>query len=161
MTVLNEWAAQWRIPLAALEDLRTRFGLQHPPVPTPADADKRSEAWASSAVRLEAARKGHYLWRNNNGAGYMQDGSFIRWGLCNDSKALNERVKSPDLIGIRRMLIEPRHVGSVFGQFLAREVKPPGWRFTGDDHEVAQLKYLELVAAAGGDACFATGEGTL
>lgn len=157
--VLHEWGLAWQIPFAALEDLRARTGqMSHI---APPDAAGHSEGWASSVVRLEAARKGHYLWRNNVGAGYMQDGSFLRFGLANDSAALNKEFKSSDLIGMRRVQIEQRHVGTVIAQFLAREMKHPGWVYTGGDREPAQLKFIQLVQAAGGDARFATGEGTL
>lgn len=158
--VLHEWAALWGIPYAAVVDLQGRFGMHQVATPAAADAG-HGESWVQSKVRLECARKGHYLWRNNVGAGYLQNGSFLRWGLANDSQQVNAVWKSGDLIGIRRLLIEPRHVGTMIGQFLSREIKEPGWRYTGTDREEAQRKWIELVAAAGGDACFATGEGTL
>ena len=120
-----------------------------------------SESSASDLIRLEASRLGIRLWRNNVGAGKLQDGSFIRWGLCNDSAALNREIKSADLIGIRPLLITPAHVGQVIGQFISREVKHPLWKWHGTDREVAQLAWVDLVNSLGGDACFATGEGTL
>jgi hypothetical protein len=49
----------------------------------------------------------------------------------------------------------------MIGQFMSREIKKEGWRYTGDEDEVAQLRWLELVVAYGGDACFTTGEGSL
>jgi hypothetical protein len=157
--VLHEWALTWGIPYAALEDLRARTGVVGH-VAAPAESGK-SEAWVSSVIRLEAARLGHYLWRNNCGAGYMQDGSFLRFGLANDSSAVNKVFKSSDFIGLRKRRIEQRDVGTILGQFLAREMKKPGWVYTGRDEEPAQLKFIQLVQAAGGDARFATGEGTL
>ncbi len=157
--ILHEWGLAWQIPFVALEDLRARTGqMTHIAAPTD---DAHSETWASSVVRLEAARMGHYLWRNNVGAGYMQDGSFLRFGLANDSAQVNKTHKSSDLIGIRRRLIVPADVGKIIGQFLAREMKKPGWFYTGIDREPAQLKFIQLVQAAGGDARFANGEGTL
>jgi len=44
------------------------------------------------------------------------------------------------------------------GQFVSREVKRPGWRYTGTEREVAQLRWIEIVTALGGDAKFTTGD---
>ena len=112
-------------------------------------------------IRMEASRKGLRLWRNNVGAGYMQDGSFMRWGLANETKAMNEAFKSSDLIGIRPVIITPADIGKTVGQFVAREVKSPNWKYTGTERERAQNAFLELVLALGGDAAFTIGEGSL
>lgn len=104
-----------------------------------------SEAALQQAVRLEAARLGWHLWRNNSGAGTLDNGSFVRWGLANDSKALNERIKSSDLIGWDNT-----------GRFVAVECKAPGWRFTGTPREVAQQRFIDLVRLSGGRGGFVT-----
>lgn len=152
-----EWAARWGVPAAALADLRS--------IVLSADAtgavDGASEAAAQARVRLEASRKGGRLWRNNVGAGYAEDGSFLRWGLANDSAQVNKVIKSGDLIGLRPVLIRPEHVGLVLGQFVSREMKAPGWRYRGTEREVAQLNWANVINTLGGDARFATGEGTL
>ena len=120
-----------------------------------------AEAEIQTRVRLEASQKGARLLRNNNGAGYMADGSFMRWGLANDSAKMNSHIKSSDLIGIRPVLIKPVHVGRTIGQFLAREVKRAGWRYTGNKREAAQLRFLELIISMGGDAAFTNGGGSI
>jgi hypothetical protein len=84
------------------------------------------------------------------GAAVDARGNHVRFGLANDSKEMNDRIKSSDLIGIGRD-----------GRFIAREVKAPGWRYTGTDREQAQLKFIELIIGMGGDACFVTEEGSL
>lgn len=121
----------------------------------------KSEAAVQVAVRLEAARKGVALWRNNVGVLLDRRGVPVRYGLANDSSAVNANFKSADLIGIRPVLITPAHLGLTIGQFVSREVKAEGWRYTGDEREVAQLRWAELVLSLGGDAAFCTGEGTL
>lgn len=156
---LHEWAIRNRIPHAAVNELQQMFGMINTD-PTGATVGE-SEAAIQNRVRLEASRVGARIWRNNVGAGLLDDGSFIRWGLVNDSQQMNRKIKSSDLIGLKPVLIKPHHVGQVLGVFIAREVKPGNWQFTGTDRETAQLKFLELVASLGGDAAFATGEGTL
>lgn len=156
--IFAAWAARWQIPPAAMADLQTRLlGLDG----TPTAVAGKSEAAVQSQVRLEASRKGGRLFRNNVGAGYGEDGSFMRWGLANDSAQVNKVIKSADLIGLRPVLIEQKHVGLVIGQFVSREVKAAGWKYAGTDREVAQLNWAALVNTLGGDASFATGEGTL
>jgi len=156
---LNEWAIKWGVPYAATEDLKCLMGLVNTdPAATVAG---ESEAAVQNRIRLEASRVGARVWRNNVGAMLTEDGSFVRYGLANDSQQMNARIKSSDLIGLKPVLITPEHIGQVLGVFVAREVKPGGWRYTGTPRELAQLRFLELVASLGGDACFATGEGTL
>jgi hypothetical protein len=120
-----------------------------------------SEAAVQAQVRLEAARKGLKLWRNNVGVLRDERNVPVRYGLANDSKRLNETVKSGDLIGWRSVLITPAHVGSLIAQFVSRECKRPDWKYSGDDHERAQLRWAEVVTADGGDAAFCNREGTL
>jgi len=158
MASIHTWAIKWGVPLQAINELMDTLGVGLKDLPY---QDGRSEAAVASRVRLEAAQKGLHLWRNNVGACMDDRGNFIRYGLANDSKRLNEVLKSSDLIGIRKVLITPDLVGQYMGQFVARETKPEGWTYSGTDHEVAQLRFLELVALYGGDAAFATGEGTL
>lgn len=152
MTTLNQWAVRHGVSRQALLDLHTMFNLDPAHSETPAidDATLTSEAGVQALARVEASRMNWRLFRNNLGAGKLENGSFLRWGLCNDSQRLNDAVKSSDLIGWTDK-----------GLFAAVECKPPGWRYTGTPHEVAQLKFLELVAGAGGVARFVTGPGQL
>lgn len=120
-----------------------------------------SETPTINLLKLEASRVGARLWRNNIGAAHAPNGAFIRYGLANESKRMNEVMKSGDLIGIRPVFITPDMVGTTIGQFISREVKAPNWRWHGTEREQAQLKWAELITSLGGDACFAIGEGTL
>ena len=156
---LNEWAIKWGVPFEAVEDLRRQMTATS--TEPQATADGESEAAVQTRIRLEASLKGLRLWRNNVGACMDDNGNFIRYGLANDSKQMNDVIKSSDLIGIRPVVITQSHVGHTIGQFVAREIKPSTWRYSGTKREAAQLAFLELVAGLGGDAQFANGEGTL
>jgi hypothetical protein len=158
-SLIVNWALRWGIPHAGLVELEKLFGISAGTVP--ATVGEHSEAYIQSCVRLEAGRKGVRLWRNNVGALLDQRGIPVRYGLANDSKKLNEKIKSGDLIGWRPIRITSDHVGAKIAQFVSRECKTPDWVFTGTDREQAQLRWIEAVSSDGGDACFVTGEGTL
>lgn len=118
---------------------------------------KASEGNVQSRVRLQAAAKGVHLWRNNVGAGALQNGNFIRWGLANDTAALNKVIKSGDLIGIRPVVITPEMVGSVIGQFISRECKAEGTLNRKTEQREAQERWRDLINRLGGDAAIVDG----
>jgi len=157
--VLDEWAQKWGISHLAIEDLRRGLGTSK--TSGFQEMSKASEHAVLNTVRLEATQKGLRLWRNNLGAAYLQDGTFLRYGLANESRAVNKRIKSADLIGIKPVKITPKMVGYTFGQFVSREIKASSWKFSGTEREHAQLRWAELILSMGGDACFANQEGTL
>ncbi len=153
MSQLYQWATRWNVPPAALADLRAVLV-------TPPDTELLvgdSEAAVQAAVRVSASRAGARLWRNNVGAGKLDNGSFVRWGLANESHAMNKQIKSADLIGIEPVLIEQQHVGQVIGRFLSVECKHAKWRYAGDDHEKAQHRWQQIVVGLGGRAVFSNG----
>lgn len=151
MSEINKWALRHRIPHAALNELRQIMGATPTDPPT---VSGESEAAIQKRVQLAATRQGWRLWRNNVGALKDERGVPVRYGLANDSAALNKVIKSSDLIGIKPTLVTPDMVGATVGQFVAREVKAAGWTYKGNAHEKAQLKFIELVTSLGGDACF-------
>lgn len=156
---LEQWAKRHDISQDALDELRASFGCI--PIHIP-QLEGHGENYVQSKVRLEAPGKGVTLWRNNSGVlPNPETGRPVRFGLGNDTKQLNEKLKSADLIGWRRLIITPDMVGTTIGQFVSRECKEPGWKYTGKGRELAQLKWLKAVVAAGGDAQFCSGEGTL
>ncbi len=155
-----QWAARHGVSMQALHELQAIFGM-HGGHDIPPAVKGTSEAAVQAAVRLEAARKGVRLFRNNVGALIDSRGVPVRYGLANESKQVNEVMKSADLIGWRPVVIGPQHVGQCLAQFVSREVKAVGWRYTGADREPAQLAWAQLVTTGGGDASFCTGEGTL
>ena len=154
---LHDWARKWGLSVECLRDLQITLGTYTPPLAPDAPGVGKSEAWAQSALRIEASRKGVKLFRNNVGALADKTGRFVRYGLANDSAAQNATIKSGDLIGIRGVLVGPEHVGHMMGIFVSREMKAPGWQYTGTDREVAQLNWINLINSCGGDAAFATG----
>lgn len=125
-----------------------------------------AESNVQAAVRLEYARRGYRLFRNNTGVLYNERGTPVRYGLGNDSAQVNRVLKSSDLIGWHSLVITPGHVGLTIAQFVSLEIKPDGWRLTdallagtGDDSRQiqAQKRWLDLVTGDGGEARFVTG----
>ena len=146
----------------ALYELDHIFGLNQSAAFSAIEDDPHSESYVQSLVRLEAGRKGLKLWRNNVGVlTNAETGQPVRYGLANDSKALNQKIKSGDLIGWRSIIITPAHVGTKLAQFVSRECKKPAWTYSGTEREQAQLRWAEVVNSDGGNACFVTGEGSL
>lgn len=157
MTPFDQWAMRHNIPFAALLELQQLFFP--PPLASEPDPEGRLEDYAQSLIRRAAPRAGWSLFRNNVGALKTDSGRWLRFGLANDSSAMNEVIKSGDLIGLRPVLITPEHVGSTIGQFVSIEAKRPGWK-PGEDpkRERGQFAWAGLVRSKGGLAVFSTGE---
>ena len=113
-----------------------------------------SEDAVQAKIRLLAPYHGFTLYRNNVGALLDRRGVPVRYGLANESKEENEKVKSGDLIGWQTIIITPDMVGMKIARFVSREIKEEGWSYTGTPREQAQLKWANIVNDAGGDACF-------
>lgn len=114
-----------------------------------------TEAHVQQEVRLEYARRGYQLFRNNSGAFRDDAGRMIRFGLGNDSAQVNAVVKSSDLIGWQPVIITPEMVGHMIARFVSLECKPPGWHLTpGDKRGQAQKRWLDMVTRDGGEARF-------
>lgn len=150
--ILDKWAARWHIPPHALAELKAAIGIHEAPV-TVAGV---SEAVVQQQVRLAAGKHGVALFRNNNGACMDEDGRLIRYGLANDSAAMNKSLKSHDLIGVTPHIVTVADVGCTLGVFTSIEVKRAGWKYTGTMREKAQLAWGKLIIKLGGRAQFAT-----
>lgn len=149
------WAQRHGVSPEALEELARIEGTY--PI---TDADAVTEGCATEGelqaqVVMLAPHRGYWLSRNNVGMLVDEHGTPVRFGLCNRTKDENKRMKSSDLIGFRRLLITQKMVGSTVAQFAVREVKKPGWHYTGKGREVAQKSFIDFVNANGGDAAFA------
>jgi len=151
---LIAWATRHTISPDALHELNA---LLTAPVPSlTLDYEKNSETYNQNTVRVLASSREHtYLWRNNNGAVQDAGGRLIRYGIANDSKKINQRFKSSDLIGITPITVTPAMVGMRVGVFTAIEMKKTDWR-PGEDpqRERAQLRFINTVRNAGGLALF-------
>lgn len=152
---LQEWAGRWGLPTQALTE------LSQLPYSQEVAIEGNSESHVQAKVRLEAARKGVYLWRNNVGAMIDKNGRPIRYGLANDSPKLNAIVKSADLVGWRKHLVTVDDVGKYVAIFTSRECKHSEWRYTDTPENAAQLRWHTMILAAGGDSAIVTGEGSL
>lgn len=152
---LLEWAIKHRIHPDALRELCQTCIYTGPELP-----DGQLETNVQRDVRLEYAYAGKYLYRNNRGAGRMDTGTYVRWGLANDSKALGDAVKSADLIGWESIEITPVMVGARIARFLSVECKRESWEWKGTLEEMAQLKWAALVNSEGGRAVITNKVGT-
>lgn len=148
MKTLYEWACAWNIPAEAIKEL-IDINASHSETPGQTESDVMANK------RLLASKENARLWRNNVGAGKLENGSFIRWGLCNESRSINTAMKSADLIGIYPRRILPDDVGTMIGQFWSVECKRKDWngKFN-TDHEKAQLRWALIVRHFGGRAEF-------
>ena len=161
MTTVDDWCRKWAIHPTAAAELHALLA-SHDAAPPPVNPDSLAgEARVQSLVRIEAAQAGVWLTRNNVGA-FMdpESGRLIRYGLANETKQQNQQVKSADLIGFRKRVILASDVGSTIAQFVSRECKAEGWRYTGKGREAAQAAWRDFINANGGDAAFASGPGS-
>ena len=163
MSSLTDWLARWgsQLPPAAVQELHASLAANDY-APPPVDPSKlSSEARVQSLVRIEAAQAGVWLTRNNVGA--FQDpksGRWVRYGLANESAGQNQMVKSADLIGFRKRVILVSDVGSTIAQFVSRECKAEGWRYSGRGREEAQARWRDFINSNGGDAAIISGPGS-
>lgn len=102
--------------------------------------DKPSESRIQSQVRAVLSHRDSdtRVWRNSVGAGKLENGQYVKWGL---------QVGSSDLIGIHRCLITEDMVGSSIGRFFGVEIKTPVGRLTRE-----QKIWIETIRSFGGIA---------
>ncbi len=117
----------------------------------------KSESQVDEEIKLEAAVQFRsHLWRNNVGAMFDAVGRMVRYGLANESAAMNEKIKSGDRIGVTPVVITPEMVGKTIGVITSIEVKKENWTYKGTEREKAQLAWIELIQNCGGIAGFAS-----
>lgn len=155
MESIEQWGVRWGVHPGAISELRMIMGV-HDPGPVDTNIKGMSEAAIQQRIRIDSSQHGCRLWRNNNGATLDENGRMIRFGLANDSAKVNKEIKSSDLIGITPRIITAYDVGVTVGIFTSIEVKRPGWGYTAQPREIAQLKWVTLVRSMGGIGKFTT-----
>lgn len=118
-----------------------------------------NEKWLFDQSRTIVQNEfGGKLLRNNSGACMdAKSGTQIRFGLGNDSAQLNAVYKTPDGVGVVPIVIQPHHVGRVFGVALHLEDKAHGWTYKASDKRAeAQMNHLSEFAAMGAITGFVT-----
>lgn len=154
MSALHDWAMRHRVPAAAYQEL---CDLLNPSLHITKNESGKSEGAVQQNLRVLAPKNGNSLWRNNTGAFQDDTGRWVRYGLGNDSKKLNEVWKPSDLIGITQ--VRAGYPGQLFGVFTAVEVKEEGWYQTpGDKRAAGQANFMNTVRSMGGLAGFAQSE---
>lgn len=156
---LISWAIKHRVSMAALDELQRAFG--HMPELGSGANYGDSESKVQAQVRMGAQPHGFQLFRNNVGAMKDERGIPVRYGLANDTAALNKVVKSSDLIGWKseQWLHPETFQPTKIARFVALECKRADWPGYNpeDKHERAQQRFLELVVSSGGIGQFTTG----
>lgn len=157
MSILSDWANRHAIGGQAMAELYAIMGFTPE---TPIELNGKAEAYVQSTIRLAAPAQGYMLGRNNVGALKDERGVPVRYGWLNDTAQLNKTIKTGDLLGYQSgwfrdyETCDPVRVAV----FAMPECKRAGWEFNPKDaHEVAQLRAINMVLAAGGIACFTTG----
>lgn len=146
---LDQWAARWALPPLAILELKEITAATSTP------HDDRSESAVASACRLELAKRGVITMRNNVGVLDDRNGRPVRYGLCNETPAMNRALKSADDICIVPYTVTPSDIGRKLGVFLGVEHKKADWIFTGAGRETPQANFHRMVASAGGVSLFA------
>ena len=121
-----------------------------------------AESSIQAQIRLLASQRGWRLFRNNCGVLPDRNGRPVRFGLANDSAALNREYKSGDLIGIMPVVVTQEMVGRTLGVFASVEVKHPDWKPSqSDERYAAQCRWRDLVLSLGGYAVITNRSDTL
>jgi hypothetical protein len=120
----------------------------------------KSESEVQADVRLRAPLVRAHLFRNNSGVLPNEAGRPVRYGLANESAAVNRVLKSADLIGWQSVTVTADMVGQTLAVFLSVEVKPedfngPSGKAEAERYE-AQKNWANLVNKAGGRAYIVT-----
>lgn len=146
---LTQWATRWQLPPQAIAELQQLTAAYADP-----NSGKSEEAVASEC-RLALNQRGIITMRNNVGALKDAKGRWVRFGLCNETKGMNEVIKSSDDICIIPYVVKPKDIGRKLGVFLGVEHKKRDWVFGSESREVAQAQFQRMISNVGGVGLFA------
>lgn len=93
------------------------------------------------------------LFRNNVGAFKDKAGQWVRYGIANESAAMNNHTKSSDRVGWTPVTITENMVGKTVAVFTAIEMKKENYKPSGkaqNEHFEAQQRFCNTVTRAGG-----------
>lgn len=113
-----------------------------------------TEADNQNLMRVYWSKLGR-LFRNNVGVLQNKQGGWVRYGLANESKQMNQNFKSGDCIGWIEVEVTPEMVGKRVAVFSSVEVKKEGYKPSGKrqlDHHKAQSNWADMVSDSGGFA---------
>lgn len=118
-----------------------------------------AEAKASFQLRERASEWGLRLFRNNSGVLKNEVGVPVRFGLGNESKKINQELKSGDFVGWTPVLITQEMVGKQVAIFTNVEAKAEGFvhreTYPKNKREHGQSNFNKMIIKAGGVAGFA------
>lgn len=117
----------------------------------------KDEHTIQQEIQIQARHYDCHLLRNNSGALPDTNGTPVRFGLGNISKAHNDKIKSSDLIGFTKVIITQEMVGKTVAIFTAVECKEEYWDVNKkfDAREIAQEAFIKWINNNGGIAFFA------
>lgn len=150
---IHDWARKHNISEVAVSELLQLFT---PKLPNAQPVPEHTEKHIQNGIRLTTNLTNGLLLRNNSGVLYNERGTPVRYGLGNESSAMNKTFKSSDLIGVTPLQIREPDIGRTWGVFTAIEAKRSGWKYTGTGREVGQQSFISAIRARGGIAGFAT-----
>lgn len=125
------------------------------------------ESYAAQKVRVRASAWLSRLFRNNVGAitffcDKMKKKRFVRFGINNERKDDNKKMKSGDYIGLTPITITQEMVGKQVAVFTSIETKKAGFKvrqsYPKSSREFAQKTWIDFVLNLGGIAGFASDE---
>lgn len=149
------WAWKWKMPPEAIQELMAITAARCEPL------SDHSEAAVASECDLELAKHGIITMQNNVGALQDKTGRYVRYGLMNETPAMNKAIKSSDRILLISYVVKPQDVGRTLGLFGGVEYKKRKWVYTGEGREVAQATFHRVLASKGGFGTFANSRESL
>jgi hypothetical protein len=145
----EEWAMRWALPPQAIQELMLITARTQEPL------SGHSEEVVAAECRLELGKHGIITMRNNVGVLEDINGRPVRYGLCNETKAMNQALKSSDDILAIPYVVKPHDVGRTIGRIGGLEYKKRNWVFTGQGREAAQSNFHRMLNSIGGIGLFA------